>query len=133
MQRGGLTLHVRQHPDHSADGCSNDEQKNSAQCQSYNALLLRLWPGDAKAVHEGLHQKIQQSHFIFTCILGLNRLPPARLPREENRFDHRHILDGVLQRHRRLAAVAQGFRKNVTLNRVLVADREGLDRDATTH
>src|SRR5258706_190303 len=50
--------------------------------------------------------------------------PPARICCFEYRLDHRHIFDGVLERHRNVPLAPHGSRKLVTLNRILVDNRK---------
>jgi hypothetical protein len=48
------------------------------------------------------------------------RLPPARLRRAEERVEHRHVADRVLERHRHRAGAAHRLGEPVGLQRVLV-------------
>src|SRR3954470_14986950 len=48
----------------------------------------------------------------------------------EDRFDDRHVFNGVLNRDGDFGVVENGAREGVALQRVLVADWEGLDGDA---
>src|ERR1700722_4988577 len=63
-------------------------------------------------------------------LFELRRLPPPRLSRLEDRVHHRHVLDRIFQRNRNLAALQHRPGKRIALQRILVASRKRLNRDA---
>src|SRR5438046_856604 len=56
----------------------------------------------------------------------LRLFPPPRLCRQKYRFNHRHIRNRILQRHRCHAPLPNGSRKRVSLHRILIANRNRL-------
>src|ERR1035441_6413386 len=58
------------------------------------------------------------------------RLPQTGVCGAEDRLDHRHIADGIFQRHRDLGRVQDGLRESIALQRVLIADGESLRGNA---
>jgi hypothetical protein len=50
----------------------------------------------------------------------LRPLPPSRFGGAKDRFDDRHVADGVFDRDWNIAVAAHGSGKNITLNRVLI-------------
>src|SRR5262245_26687836 len=59
-----------------------------------------------------------------------NAFPCSSTGRSEDRFDDRHVIDGVLQRHGLLPSFSDCQRKQIALYCVLIADREFQDLDS---
>ena len=60
---------------------------------------------------------------------ALGSLPSPRLRGTEDRFNHGHVANGVLDGNRNFAVSAHGARKNISLNSVLITSRKTFGND----